>query len=243
MNTIQLVHIHPFDNARLLISERANMFLFINLSTMKNWERFGIAIMSAWGLFAVHQGVNALVRAHNWQPMSISDWGTWVGSIGTVATLAGTIWLATADRREARKQANDRAIVAAAALGPRLQLIAGALDKSIQHFLDDPTAKQATDYKVYADLIEQAGTWTDEEILPLIVLPNHVCTRLAGIRPIKENVIKLIRHLVETYNYSWTQDVLPKRQGDIIAGLVRCRDVVQFAHEACASAVRKALPM
>jgi hypothetical protein len=26
-----------------------------------------------------------LIKAHNWQPMTISDRGTWVGSVGTVA--------------------------------------------------------------------------------------------------------------------------------------------------------------
>lgn len=71
---------------------------------MKFWERVGIAIMTLWVCFAMHQGINALMRVHNWQPLSASDWGTWVGAVGTVATLFGTIRLATSETRRRHRQ-------------------------------------------------------------------------------------------------------------------------------------------
>ena len=42
--------------------------------------------------------------------LSKSDWGTWVGSVGTVLTLVGTIWLATAAERKRRREQLDLAI-------------------------------------------------------------------------------------------------------------------------------------
>lgn len=74
---------------------------------MKVWERFGIAIMSIWGLFAIHEGVNALVQAHNWQPMTISDWGTWAGSIGSIAAVLASFFLFRRQREHERQQAQD----------------------------------------------------------------------------------------------------------------------------------------
>jgi len=205
---------------------------------MRFWERVGIAVMGAWLLFALHEGINALVRAHNWQPMTISDWGTWIGSIGTVATLIGTIVLATADKREAKKQAADRAVVAAAALAPRLQIVGDALQTSVETFIDFTFDLPAVTFRVHADLIEKTGDWNDDEILPLIVLPDHVCARLAGIRPVLREVIADMRDMSDSYPYSWVQATREKRRGEIIASLVTCRDTIQFAVDQCKRTVQ-----
>jgi uncharacterized protein YbjQ (UPF0145 family) len=176
-----------------------------------------------------------------WSKLSASDWGTWVGSIGTVAAFVGTIWLATTEKREARKQAIDRAVVAAAALGPRLQRIGDALNTVVDHLFDHTHQKKPIDYRTFADLIENAGTWTDEEILPLIILRHHVCTRLAGVRPIKQNVVREMRYLADNWTRSWVNDTLDKRQGAIAGDVVISRDIVRFATEACKSVVKQAV--
>lgn len=74
---------------------------------MKFLERACIVIMSCWGLYAVHEGVNALVRAHNWQPMTISDWGTWAGAIGTIAAVLASFFLFRRQREHELARARD----------------------------------------------------------------------------------------------------------------------------------------
>jgi ribosomal protein S10 len=74
---------------------------------MKFWERVGIAIMSAWGLFAIHQGVSALVRMHNWVGLTPSDWGTWAGAVGTIAAVLASFFLFQRQREHEVHQARD----------------------------------------------------------------------------------------------------------------------------------------
>jgi hypothetical protein len=207
---------------------------------MNIWKRIAIAIISALGLFAVHEGVNALFQAHHWKSMSAGDWGTWIGSIGTVAALMMTIRIATAAKREAQKYANDRAVVAAAALGPRLQRIGDALQSVVENVLNE-SQKTAAGYRSCADLIEAAGAWTDDEILPLIVLSEHVCTRLAGARPIMQNAVKELRLIAEPWPRTSGDEPFGERIGRIAGDLIICRDIVQFATNKCKAIVKNAI--
>lgn len=146
---------------------------------MKFGERLGIAIMSAWGLFAVHQGVNALVRAHNWQPMTISDWGTWVGSIGTVATLIGTIWLATESERKRRREELDKATLAAARMLVQIPVIRASFT-TVRSFLihslfgTDPRP----DYIQAAKILQDTGTWSVADVDLLVHLPGQTAAKM-----------------------------------------------------------------
>jgi hypothetical protein len=70
---------------------------------MKFWERFGIAIMSLWGLFALHQGVNALMKAHNWVGLDASAWASWVQAVGSIAAILGAYHLAQNQHRHDRE--------------------------------------------------------------------------------------------------------------------------------------------
>jgi hypothetical protein len=147
---------------------------------MKNWERFGIGIMSLWFLFAVHQGVNALVRAHNWQPMTISDWGTWIGSIGTVGALIGTIWLATAETRRRDREAQDLATLAAAAILLKTARVTGAIKSLINTLGSElPPGREADAYKICFNTLSMAERWTINDLVPLVPLSNHVAAKLA----------------------------------------------------------------
>jgi len=176
-----------------------------------------------------------------WRRMSAGEWGVWVGSIGTVGALIGTIWLATEDRREARKHAQDRAVLASAALTIRLSLLADELQSAVESLLDYATTKTAAEYKGHAKTIEDAGTWSDEELLPLIVLPHHVASRLASVRSVIEQAIIDMRFISQNYLYSWMQDTLDERRGKLAASLVIARDTVQFAADECKRTVKDAV--
>lgn len=55
------------------------------------------------------------------------DWDTWIGAIGTVGTLVGTLYIATSETRRRRSEEATRANITAAALMPRAELLAQQL--------------------------------------------------------------------------------------------------------------------
>lgn len=65
--------------------------------------------------------------------LSKADWGTWVGSIGTVGTLVGTIWLATTERRNRSRQEYALAQVTAASFVEEIRVATHVLEKGIQY--------------------------------------------------------------------------------------------------------------
>lgn len=74
---------------------------------MKIGERIGIAIMSAWGLFAMHQGVNALMKAHNWAGLDSSAWASWVQAVGSVAAIMASFFLFSRQREHEQQEGRD----------------------------------------------------------------------------------------------------------------------------------------
>jgi hypothetical protein len=211
-------------------------------SKIREWLRpwyniYAVMVLSAAAGLGTYEAVP-------WAKLDSTGWGTvgtWAGSIGTVATLIGTIVLATADRRAARRQAHDRAVLAAAALTSRLKIIADSLQIAVEHFLDDSSRKEPVDYRMYGKVLEGHGTWTDDEILPLIVLPKHVCIRLAVIRAEILEVTRKMLNLADNFAYSWIQDTLNERQAEIVSSLIKSRDTLQFAVMECESAVKNAV--
>jgi len=166
---------------------------------MKLLERFGVVIMSLWLLYALHEGVNALVRAHNWQPMTISDWGTWVGSVGTVATLIGTIWLATATERQRKREQIDLAIIAAASMTTWITNLRSAIWIANQTL---PGSLSAPDDARLAlidciSTIDRAGLWTREDLVPLVYLPHHAAARLASLSVQITSALAVLRRTSE----------------------------------------------
>jgi len=59
--------------------------------------------------------------------LSKSDWAAWVGAIGTVATLIGTIHLATAETRRRTRQERIAADMRGVSLGARFSYAGGRL--------------------------------------------------------------------------------------------------------------------
>jgi hypothetical protein len=104
----------------------------------------------------------------------------WIGAIGTVATLIGTIWLATESERKRRRTELDLALVSAArfllwtvALQSALRSAIRVLPRSLNAQDPRPT------YAVCAGTLEGAGLWTTADLAPLVPLPNHAAARLA----------------------------------------------------------------
>jgi hypothetical protein len=183
-----------------------------------------IALCAAFALGA-YQGIN-------WSSLNAADWGTWVGSIGTVFTLIGTIWLATAEKRKQRRQELDRAFVAAASLDLKLQKMHDTLQNSVEHFADPP-GEAGYFYDVFARLILDEQIWSDDEILPLIALPDRVCARLASSRSLIGESVHKMTELANTATYSFVEATKDQRDAEIRALLIRSRDGVSYCLEQC----------
>lgn len=150
---------------------------------MRVGERVGIAIMSAWGLFAVHQGTNALMKAHNWQPLSASDWGTWAGAVGTVATLVWTVRLATAETRRREKAELVLARLHASALLLRIERASNVVNL-IRHYLNGAVLDKVIEARFFAwsrNAIEELDTWDVADLVPLVPLANEIAPKLAQV--------------------------------------------------------------
>jgi hypothetical protein len=150
------------------------------MTTINRWRRFLnnpyllavlLATAATWDLVLIGLACD----------LSKSDWATWIGSIGTVATLIGTIWLATSTERQRRREKHDLAIVAASDLLLRFHNMSYALvtAKSLLPGMlsanDDPRLALTETMKV----IDDVGIWTREELLPLVAIGNDAAARFA----------------------------------------------------------------
>jgi hypothetical protein len=122
-------------------------------------------------------------EAINWNGLSASDWGTWVGAVGTVATLAMTIWLATDASRTKRDEQLNLALITAAHFKVRLRNVVRALASArvaLETPLDqpdDPRSMFGESFRRFDD----NDLWAAEELVPLVYLPNQLAARLAWI--------------------------------------------------------------
>jgi len=114
-----------------------------------------------------------------WSKLSASDWGTWVGAIGTVATLIGTIVLATNERRERLRSERNLALVTVAALTFQIPFVQSSLRSVIITMQRDVDQNQATDYASVADTLNTMPLWTREELATLVGIRDHLAARLA----------------------------------------------------------------
>lgn len=168
-----------------------------------------------------------------WSKLSASDWGTWAGAIGTVATLIGTIWLATESGRAKRNEERDRAFVAASGLMLLFTKVRAALENATEHFSDPYFEGRGFEYAVQARLIEEAGVWTEEQILPLIAIPNHVCAHLARARAEIFDIVKTLLEMQEIQGYSWVQESKKQRDDGFLYRIRDCGDTVSFCIREC----------
>ncbi|MYM89056.1 hypothetical protein GTP91_17995 [Rugamonas sp. FT82W] len=108
----------------------------------------------------------------------------WVSAIGTLLAFAGTIWLAQSSSRQQKRLAEDRAIIAAAGLFVRVETASSSVSRVVQliKVSSRPGINRTLPFLDLASHLMHLDLWTDEEVLPLIVLPNRVAARMAVIR-------------------------------------------------------------
>ena len=110
--------------------------------------------------------------------LSKSDWGTWVGSVGTVGTLIGTVWIATSERRKRESEALDLATVSAADILFKLMEVR----KGLQVCIEGLAVIDANPWHAMrncANVISGVTMWTTPELAAIALLPKRVAATLA----------------------------------------------------------------
>lgn len=118
----------------------------------------------------------------NWPALTPSDWGTWIGAIGTVTTLAGTIWLATAESRRRRNDEITRAHLMAAALAPRISHLRNelsAMEGSLSFTDVDTGLHRPPRIEACAFLSSTYKPATSDELILLTALGDNCANKLA----------------------------------------------------------------
>ncbi|WP_228892965.1 hypothetical protein [Pseudoduganella aquatica] len=168
---------------------------------MKFIERLCWVFFTCCAITEARWGILGAVR---WLGWGEPDWGTWVGAIGTVCTLAGTIWISSGQSRRAERIENTNAHLVAAAIAPKIQLLRDEL-MSFQaritfHNLEN--GKHATpEAETRAFLQFKYTPATTDELLALAVLPNNLAEKIAyaqsRFETIRSQISSYVTHVQE----------------------------------------------
>jgi len=145
---------------------------------MRFLKRCGVGVIVSVSCIAGYLSMSILMKVR-WELLSAADWGTWVGAIGTVATLIGTIWLATSERRERLRSERNLALVTVSSLTFQIPLVRTSLAAAIATMQRDVDQNQPTDYANISNVLGTVPLWNREDLTPLVGLRDHLAARLA----------------------------------------------------------------
>jgi len=133
-------------------------------------------------LLCVLLGVLAVIHALALSPIwcKEADGAGWIGAIGTVGTLIGTVWLATSQERQKRIDAITVAKLHAARLQLGIADARGALGKVCRTL--DQCVRGEVDGRSYAEMIKIANDlprWDAAELAVLVPLGKGLAVKLA----------------------------------------------------------------
>jgi hypothetical protein len=115
----------------------------------------------------------------HWKDLSPSDWGTWIGSIGTVATLVGTIWLATADARQRRHESRLLALLHASGMYWKLVYIHATVASAVKDLRAAGVDKVIRQRTLTEQDLNETALWTMEDLVPLVPVDGKLVANLA----------------------------------------------------------------
>ena len=113
--------------------------------------------------------------------LSASDWATWVGSIGTVGTLIGAVWIANTEARRRNNEDLMGATVVAAGLTPSVWALIQHLSRFSAYlsFGSDQTYVQTANQIFRGHAEFPALMPSESQLLALTSLGNKCAMRLA----------------------------------------------------------------
>jgi len=107
-----------------------------------------------------------------------SEWATWVGAIGTVLTLAGTIYLARTETRRRHQAERDLALISSADFSVRIVELQNALTAAMQWLDNNRDSDVNIDYLDCVDILQRAHIWKPSELTPLLHIGKHLAVKL-----------------------------------------------------------------
>lgn len=138
----------------------------------------------------------------DWARLEAGDLGTWVGGIGTVATLAMTIWLATESERRRRREQHDLALVKVCQFSPRVSQLHIVTKIAVELMESDNARGVATNYNHLSILFAENPIWSAEEIAPLVCIKGHLAARLAFLGSQIGSVVEEIKNAQLSQRYT-----------------------------------------
>ena len=138
------------------------------------YDKWAIMVITAAIGLAGYNGVP-------WCKMGVAEWAYWVGAIGTLGALFGTIWLATSERRSRRRQEFALAQVTAASFAEQIRVTSHKLGYAIaalQNFAENPAKANFAELHRVNEITE---IWTPADTIPLVVLPKGVAMELSAV--------------------------------------------------------------
>lgn len=135
--------------------------------------------------------------------LSKSDWGTWVGSVGTVGTLIGTIYIAQTGSRERQRSELVKARLYGAGMTMKI-LIARAKVADMARLLS-AAERQEISRVVLIQCLEIHGsieTWEIDEVVAVAPLPNGTAVILAETRDQIRTAGSMLRAYIDEYERS-----------------------------------------
>jgi len=112
--------------------------------------------------------------------LSKSDWASWIGAIGTVGALLGTLWIASSQARGTAKAERTRARLQAATMTVRLLHVSGDLRRACEKLHLDYPANPLAVFDVCDSILRSIDVWNVDDVMPLIPLPGGVACLLAN---------------------------------------------------------------
>lgn len=164
---------------------------------MKTWyTRYAAAMLATAFAFGAYEWIS-------WSRLTPSDWGTWLGAIGTIGALFGTIHLARTETR--RRERNERTIARlhGASMSPRVEdaLIVVTRVATMLH-LARTGERDPAYYGQCAAQLTDAEFWSIDEITPLAPLPFNTAIKLAETVALVHSVERTLRLMADHHNIS-----------------------------------------
>jgi len=130
-----------------------------------------------WGLL----GAVVVGLTHTATSLGLKDdeWPAWVGAVGTVATLIGTIWLATDSERRRRREKIDLALIYAAGFPTQIMSAKIVIWEAMSHMLAHSADGPGSGYIEAAKKLRTAITWNEESLKNLVIVPGNAAVMLA----------------------------------------------------------------
>jgi hypothetical protein len=161
-----------------------------------------------------------------WSKLSASDWGTWVGSIGTVATLVGTIHLATTETRRRNHQEQLTAELQSVAIDIQLAHAEGRLAGSesvLEHVVNGHVGYRKL-FEYATEQIAEIEEISVGEILPLATLTTNVASMVVRTAA----SLKGLRHISQILSTAPPGEE-SKHAKTLLDGIALCAEMVDDA--------------